>query len=48
MTSHIRLATAADGAALAAIYAPAVEGQATSFAGALATGLDSIRLEAST
>ncbi|HEV2017361.1 MAG TPA: GNAT family N-acetyltransferase [Gemmatimonadaceae bacterium] len=31
MTIDIRLATAADGAALAAIYAPAVEGQATSF-----------------
>ncbi len=31
MTTDIRLATAADGAALAAIYAPAVEGQATSF-----------------
>ena len=31
MTTDIRLATAADGAALAAIYAPAVESQATSF-----------------
>jgi L-amino acid N-acyltransferase YncA len=31
MTTDIRLATAADGAALAAIYAPAVEGRATSF-----------------
>jgi phosphinothricin acetyltransferase len=31
MTTAIRLATAADGAALAAIYAPAVESEATSF-----------------
>lgn len=31
MTTGIRLATAADGGALAAIYAPAVEDQATSF-----------------
>jgi phosphinothricin acetyltransferase len=31
MTTDIRLATIADGAALAAIYAPAVESQATSF-----------------
>lgn len=31
MTIDIRLATVADGAALAAIYAPAVESQATSF-----------------
>ena len=31
MSTDIRLATAADGAALAAIYAPAVEDQATSF-----------------
>ena len=31
MTADIRLATGADGAALAAIYAPAVESQATSF-----------------
>jgi L-amino acid N-acyltransferase YncA len=31
MTTEIRLATPADGAALAAIYAPAVESEATSF-----------------
>ena len=31
MTTDIRLATGADGAALAAVYAPAVESQATSF-----------------